>query len=209
MCERGMLDFWLLRHGLCGGDAEAAKLIVTSENADKRDEHGRGVIWHLMYNGPDNPDLLHDFLQKGATLHAPSVDDTSYPPLHQAAKYKRKKMLLALLDGGYPVDYDHCGLTPLDVVLSGSIYFSKKIVKILLDAGAKIYNPVYRCEDGDRNIAWAKRYQHHREQTRMSAIIVLGLVMKKSRIVGRCNGRDVLRMIARCVWSTRGHESDR
>lgn len=80
-------------------------------------------------------------------------------------------------------------------------YDQVECAKILLDFGAKLENVI---EDDSVSIPqWAKDFDAGREKTRAATLVVLG-ASKTSKINNR--NRDVMRIIARCIWSTRGYE---
>lgn len=107
------------------------------------------------------------------------------------------KCVRLFIDHGYPVDTINAyGETPLFCALYNSAY---ACAVVLLDAGAK---PGMRNVKGTQIPKWAHRFVAARINARAAAIAVLCLTRVGSRVVGN-NGRDVLRIIARCVWSTR------
>lgn len=184
-------------------DAKALRLLVTRENGHLRDEDGCGVIWHYMYHSNvDDTDLLHHFVRCGATLDAPRLC-LCYSPLQQSVAFKKPKIMHELLFSlHYPVNCCHGGQTALKVALENKDVAS---AKILLDAGATFGSS--QIESGRSTVvSGLKRFVLNREQSRATSLIIIGLNVVRSSIVGIGNGRDVLRMIGRCVWSTRGHE---
>lgn len=183
---------------LMRGNVVDAKRIVTREIAHKRDYLGCGFIWYFLFHGKDDPVLLQYLLDQGATLDAPKTQGY-YSPLQQATCYGKEKVLRELLNIGVGVDVYLWGCTSLQLAFE-----LRRIenAKILLDAGAKL-GLVY----ADTSIPeWVHGFMEHREHIRKITLIVLGLKRAQSQIIG-CNGRNVLCVIARCVWETRGHDN--
>jgi hypothetical protein len=50
---------------------------------------------------------------------------------------------------------------------------------------------------------WAVSYVVRRNTCRLSCWAILGLQRQRSSVIGRSNGRDVLRLIGRIVWESR------
>lgn len=173
------------------------KQLVTSENVMFRDYMGDGVLSYIcMYYKVDDGDVIRYFVQQGATLELDS-HKRRWSPLHKAACRGRGKMTRALIDLGIPVDiHTEYNQTPL---MRTYFYDSNfESAKVLIDAGANL--SVFN----DELAGWVKEFVATREQTRAAAVIVLALQRCRSAVVGCGNGRDVLKMVARCVWSTRG-----
>ena len=140
-------------------------------------------------------------MELGATLELDSAGKRQ-SPLHWAAYWGKPRLLRALLDLGTPVDilYER-GRTPLLFAL-----VSKKVecARLLLDAGAQLR---LVTENNYCTIPqWARDFASAREHARAASLAMLGLLRCGSRVVGRSNGIDVLRVVARCVWGTRGQQ---
>lgn len=175
-----------------------AKRIVTRGIAHKRDAFDCGFIWYFMFHGKhDDPTTLQYLLDQGATLDAPKASGY-YSPLQQAICYGKVKVLRALLNIGVGVNVYVYNCTSLELALKRNL---AAIAKILLDAGANL-GLVNRCAVTIPE--WVHRFVKHREYVRQTTLIVLGLKRARSRSLGCVNGKDVLCVIARCVWETRG-----
>lgn len=188
------LDFGEFRSFLRNGDIDAAKRLLTPATAQARDRDGRGVLWYLCSFGSDDADLLYHFLELGATLELDNSRKRP-SPLHAAAWRGNFRQLHTLLDLGIPANiFDGNRNTPLHYSLG-----RKKCSRLLLDRGAKL-----SLLKKDLNIPdWAIDFVLKREKTRKTSVAILGLLKCNSEVT-RKNGKDVLCMVAKCVWSSRG-----
>ena len=191
-----MLNFDAFEEYLSDDNVDAAKSIVTPANAQaRRARDGYGVVFYLCWYGPNDPGLLHHFVKLGATLELDSafIRDS---PLHAAAFRGNYKQMRALLDLGVPVDiFCSYNYTPLYYSLG---YQKRKCTRLLLDAGAKL-----GCAKQDLVPNWVYDFVTKREQTRTFSVIILGLLRCNSKVTGQ-NGKDILRIVARCLWGLRG-----
>lgn len=191
------LDFNSFKSYLNIGDIDAAKRLVTPANVQTRDRYDYGVLWYFCWYGPDDPGLLFHFMELGVTLELDSVGWRS-SPLHQTAGCGKPRLLRALLDLGIPVDILNCDkVTPLFWSLMGD---QVECAWLLLDAGAQLS---FVEKVGTFIPEWVREFVTKREQTRTSSVIILGLLRCNSKVTGQ-NGRDVLKMVARCMWRLRG-----
>lgn len=185
------IDFMKLIRYFEDNNIEEALRIVTRENILSRDRSGDGVLVYLCRKGPDDPSLVRHFVGLGAETSALGI---GWSPLQIAANYHKPKLLRALLD---------VNIKDVNVVTqfrsAQILYFSPKqhceCIRILVDAGSEI--PAYL------NV-FLHEFVTKRNETRTAAIMILGLKRCRSRVIGKSNGGDVLRLIARAVWSTRG-----
>lgn len=193
------MDFHALRNLLDDNNVEALKQLVTTTNTNEKDEDNEGIIMRLCRCFEyDDPDLLHLFIARGASLDAYGF----YSPLHIATHNDKPMLVRALLDVGLFVllnthDYDKD--TPLDCALR--LQQSKRCARELVDAGAKPNN----CTKLFLASEWLQTFIAKRENARTAAIIFLGLLRCNSGVLRSSkNGRDVLLIVARCIWSKRG-----
>lgn len=193
------LDFDAFVEHLQVNDIDAAKALVTSTNAQARDKNGYGVLWYMCTNGLlDDHDPLYHFVALGSTLELDSAGKYS-SPLYRTAVLGRPRLMRALLDLGTPVDIlNKYGRTTLYAALAHNYV---DCVWLLLDAGAQL--DLVKEREDFKIPAWARDFVSKREKTRKSSVVILGLLHCKSKVTGK-NGRDVLRMVARCMWSLRG-----
>lgn len=194
--EKMALNFGLFEEYLQQDNVEWAKGLVTPENVANKFDSGFGVVWHYcLYGKVDDPDIVYHFVAMGASLDVGNKNLIS-SSLHAAATNQKPRILKALLALGCPVDMiDKRCLTPL----CRSLTFSRPCAEILLDAGAKLSN----VRVGTIVPQWATEFVRVREETRSTAIIILGILKCGGK---NANGKDELLMIARCIWSTRGQK---
>lgn len=174
---------------------EQLKEIVNVTNVGYVDTFtGLNIVLFLCHCGPDDPSLLEYVVSIGADFES---DCGFLPPLHVAALRGKTKILRKLLDYGIsPNQQDKHFMVPLQEAFLGD---KNACVKVLVDAGADIINA---------SPQWVLEFMAAREKVRVACIVVLGLLKTKSQSVGDRNGKDVLRMIGRCLWETRGHTKD-
>lgn len=175
---------------------EMAKSMVTKKNvAHLRESDGYGVVWCVCVHGPDDPSLLLYFLQLGAVMQT----NTPNTCLHITTQQHKYKLMRAIIDAGFPINTpDVNGITALSEAI---IYCNRFGAKMLMDAGAtlqKIQNSWAKIQK-----SWAVQWLKARATTRDACIVILGLVKCKSTIITN-NGRNVLWLIARCLWQKRG-----
>lgn len=112
--------------------------------------------------------------------------------LHSAASYDKPKMLRALLDAG--INVNRLGRSGKTAFHFAMVWNCRQCIKVLIDAGA---TPPVDAEE------WITEYIDERSTMRSSCIVMMALNRCRSAYSGA--NKDVLRMIARCVWSARGH----
>lgn len=191
-----IVDHEILRNCFTHRDVVGIKSLITTENVKKVDATGLGVVWFFLHHGPDDPEILKLLVDAGAPLYN-EYSSGFYTPLIKAAARRRNKCIRALLDMGYPVDRLCTNQTALQLAIA---HDNDEGVKILLDAGASLKNLTNVIP------GWIKGFMNRHRQTRKNCRIILGLKRARSRSLGCNNGVDILRMIARCVWETRGHD---
>lgn len=195
------LDFRLFEKLLRERNVEEAKKLVTPENIHDTTNWG-GILVYVCCDGPDEPDLLRYFVAMGASLE---IENNRKPvtPLGWALRKSNYNQIKELLRLGVPVNsfVDNLNHTPLFVSLYRN---DNRITKLLLDAGAKISKlPSNGNEFVTKPIL---DFIASREATRQACIVVLGMKRCGSRVL-QPNGIDVLRVIGRCLWETRGYEN--
>lgn len=166
-----------------------AKKIVTKKNAETHFPGRHCVLTYLCFLGPDDPQLLHHCVQSGASVMTHVGDKT---PLHFAATNGKHALVRALLDLGASVNQQ----TMVGKQTALDLTDDDKCIKTLLEAGGKFSQPCNKYW-------WTLFFSQTREASRVESIIVLGLKHCGSKTIGN-NNRDVLRMVARCVWARRG-----
>lgn len=208
MLREGQLDFFAFNKCLEKGNFVGAKQLVCPENGNQIDPMTQRSVLSLyciMNDAPDDPDIIHYFVHCGAPIRdVPCEEKAWLHPIHYAAINNKPKFARALLDHGAEVNMpsNEVGCTALFWAIR---HQSWTCAKVLIDAGALYYDfqIVASCVNGAKPL---DQFIVTREQTRSVAIVVLGLHSCGSgTVIGSHNGKDVLRMIARCVWGTRGH----
>lgn len=176
-------------------DVDGIKLIAESKDISQVFSDGSSVTWMFLQYVPENPEILKILLENGA----PRTSNSTYhfPPLMKATSLSKWISMRVLLNAGCNVNEPHQHQRAIDIAIDNNDITG---LKLLLDAGA---NPSYARR---QNVPfWVHEFMSNREQTRSQCICVLGLKRVRSRSLGCANGTDVLRIIARCVWETRGH----
>lgn len=180
---------------------EAMDIITAAPRA--KDLHGHGFVFNICRYGNRSTDV--NLLRHALRLECPALTTCGgcdYSPLHWATD--NPDMIRILLDYGVPVDLV-CGMmmiTPLASSLSKGDWPS---ARMLIDAGADLAKAIPSdMPPKKRIVEHLKLFVATREKTRMGCIAVLGLLRANAATLGRNNGKDILRMIARCLWATRG-----
>lgn len=202
----GVLNFDMLYMLIQSGNLAEAKLLVTPSNVQSRDGHKRGVLSHLCEIGEipkdDELELLRHYMEQGATFEL----DNGHSVIHKAAFQRKPWLLRKLLDYGFPIHHTDYYKRP--VLRYIFMWYPrddptgkcKICIRILLDAGATI-----PPETDWPPPPWVPNFVAGRDCARTSAIIVLGVMRCRSKVLGPCNGIDVLRIVARCIWASRGY----
>lgn len=199
-----MNDIFTLRAMLEKADVVAAKEVITQLWGI---DSPCGVLYFFcLFAKRDDPQLLHECIKNGAHLELESAGKR-LSPLHHAANNRHPKSTRLLLDLGVPVDIEdglgNTALTFLWTNLCRLAWFQGNTIecaKVLIDAGARIL-PLKTMKTN-----WVLKFLASRDCARAASIAILGLVRCRSDCMGQ-NGKDVLVLIARCVWESRGTES--
>lgn len=180
---------------------EELKKFVNATNVNCVNFVGVGIVLFLSEHGPDDPSLLDYVISIGAKICTSDRKHSScFLPLHVATFKGKPKIVRKLLDYGISPNQQDCfGDVPLNVAIRYDDKCPTNVqlcAKVLIDAGANI--PTWNHES-----SWIHEFVATRENARGACIAVLGMNKTKGPVVG-CNGKDVLRMIGRCLWGTRG-----
>lgn len=178
---------------LLDGQTDTVKEMLTTANVKLSDHVGCGVVWHICYyQTNDDTDLLRHALSLGAPLV--QCGSGYWSALHNVTRKNQPKKARMLIDFGMDPNITIRNETPLQWTCN------KLCMKVLLDAGANPTRPKGSIEIQ----TWIYDFLESRQQKREVAIAVLGLKQCESHIIGRFNGVNVLQLIARCIWATRG-----
>lgn len=181
--------------------------MVTPENVLSRDEANEdGVIAHIS-GGCENDHeidgiLILMFLARGASLELDVSKIHHYTPLHFAAWYGKSSVIKLLLDVGVPRDI-------LDAKKHTALYWASckannECCNVLVDAGAQLMT-----KHRHHSVMYNSDFLRSRECARVASCVILALKRCKSNVLRNSgNGNNVLLVIARCVWQTRGQEKE-
>lgn len=201
--------FSVLCYYLQARKIQEAKEYVSSfpELIHKRDSCDDGIVWHLCVFGPDDADLLHYFVNKGASPENKSKRSADIPFIC-ALDFGKPNLVRAFLDLGTRMDMCVKITTTHETTALGYLLFSpisdgrRACIRVLIDAGAQTTN-INDLPD------WVKQFVADRNKARNAAITLIGVTKCCGSVSSKMlcgNGRDVFRIIARCVWSMRGHK---
>lgn len=184
-----------------GNIAAATKLVTPLNTHEVSDDRGYGILYWFCSYAPDTQEsvnALHEILEIGC----PVFSGHDWSILHVAVYHDKPIIARALLDlGNVEVQIDKVdqhGNTPLYLALTNEKWRS---AKLLLDAGANLES-VGTC----RHAIVACEFVAARLKARTASVAMLGLKHCQCQTTIGCNGKDVLRVIARCIWESRGHD---
>lgn len=158
---------------------------------------GTGLFrWICGNEVVDDPDFVSQFVEMGIPL----MDESRWHALHYAALFHKPSLMRYFLDLAPECvnSRTNTGRTIMDISLSQSFY---KVIPLLVDRGAKRGNETMLIIQKQAHLL--EQLQQARKFARTRAVIVCGLLRCRACVI-RGNGMDVLRMIARCIWSHRG-----
>lgn len=193
------IDFELLEQLFTSNDIETIKKVITRNNVNDTDGQFGSVVHYACKYGPDDPRALYYFASIGIRGDLmENANQSFWAPIHRAAMHGQFQLVKALVQLGVSVNLLDCGRTPLDsmMVMEKLHNADMKMCMYLLDIGATSSHPIDDCK--------LVVFVSNREATRNASIIVLGLHRCRCTKALKGNGKDVLLMIARCLWSIRG-----
>lgn len=193
------LDFTKFRSFYWGAEDPSFHL-VTKETVLSRDAHSNGVLSYVCVGATEQIAFVQHCVQLGgtATLELDS-NGIRMSPLHHAAMSGHLRIIRFLLDLGIPVDItDHGARTPLSCAIQmGNL----SVCRLLVDAGARTDKlapwQIYPISD------W--RFPQQREYARKASIVTLAILRCGGKTGG--NGKNILTIIARCVWESRAMQT--
>ena len=182
------------------GDATRIRNYFTTANANICSARGFTPLHAVCENNlTDSAVLVCHLLDCGADINAHDRDGWS--ALHSAAWTRNLNCLRVLLRRGASMEpKDLNGLTPLAMTLDRGY---RECATLLLDWGAQLSLVGVDVEVPE----WARTYVGGRERARMAAVVLLGSRRKHRSPVLASNAMDVIRLIAKVLWSTRGDEA--
>lgn len=194
MTQKNSIDFGLLEDLFKRHNIKEIKRIVNCHNVNDVNHSGAGVALYACKYGHDDPEALLYFASIG--IQQTLLENASFgfwAPIHRAAIDDKMHLVRSLVRLGVPINLYDSSRTPLDAMFEQVIKYNVKSCIELVDMGAKTYFPH----------EWIHDFTKQRQRTRHASIIVLGLQRCFPNTL-QGNGKDVLRMIARCLWSLRG-----
>lgn len=177
-----------------------ARSMFTPKNVNIRDKNGLTALRWFLTLGPDDVEILRYFVGIGASLEP--EDEESF--LHCVSSFRDKHRLAnELINMGISPNIKHGGTDSNHTPLFCAIFNDKrKTIKLLLDRGAK-FDEVLKHALKLKISPWLEEFLKNRENIRSNSLVILGLKTANSTVLGD-NGKDVLQIIARCVWGMRG-----
>lgn len=180
---------------------DVLKQLVTKENVALWHHTGPFFDYLMLLNDDHVLDMIDHCVAIGCFKEY-CANCVSCAPIHAAILGDCKPPVIRkLLDYGVDVNMKNkYGNRPLDLYLDDNGFHDdadKQTIRMLIDAGGKTDKK--RLGPPHPSMVFVAQ----RDASRSAALIVLGLNRCDCDCWG--NGRDVLRVIARCVWSLRGH----
>lgn len=127
-----------------------------------------------------------------------ATNERGWTPLHWAVLDGTTDICNLLVNAGSIVDaVDNDGCTPLYRAFCDAE--EDDIAECLIDNGAKLENVKLDSELCDIP-EWAVLYAARHEAAKQACRAVLQLAKRKSNVIGKHNGRDVLRLVAKQIW---------
>lgn len=187
------------------GHAECVQELIQS-GADVRKLRGtKETVLHscVVRDKVDCAKLIIDSWPESVFM----VDRSGFTALRDAVYFQSVKCVRLLLQCGSLVNQmDHKKLTSLDhcflkFVNCNNYVNVKDIARLLIEHGAR------HCDNNKSAltmtwVSWSASYRGRREAKRTRCLVLLQLKRRESRILGRGNGRDVLRLVSFHLFST-------
>lgn len=194
-----MFGFYAL---LYKGEFHSARSLITPQFVQ---QEAKKIVVEVCACGPDDPDLLlKPCIDCGASMNPPQESSSA---LHSSAYHNKPKLMRCLLDWGIPVNIPSQleKRTPLQWAFDNN---SIAAMQVLIDAGAKIIidetlkDQMKYSTIKTHIVQVASQFAKTRNQVRTIAMLCL---LQPKRLKNR--QRDVMRIIARSIWATRGYDA--
>jgi ankyrin repeat protein len=180
------------------GDLEKLREVLTANNVDNADSRGWTALHNAAWYG--HVSCVKYFVEMHANVNA--RNEYGLTPLHWAAENGSLDVVRVLLDAGASIDTtSEDGWTPLRY----AIYYKRiEIVRLLFDRGAKL--SLVLLDDILLRIPhWVKTF-HTMATCGRACVLIMGIHKYRRSNVTANNDNNVLKLIAKLIWSTRGND---
>jgi hypothetical protein len=181
------------------GDLQRLRVALTADNVNDVSRDGWTALHWACYYG--QLDCIKYCIEMGANVDARTVYGST--SLHIASSDGSVNVATVLLDAGAMVDArNNFGSTPLYCDLQSLFPNHVAVAQLLVDRGAKVSNVIL-----DKFVQaipdWITAFIESRSNCRIVAIAIIG-IHKYHRTTVTCNNDiNVLRLIAKHIWSMR------
>jgi ankyrin repeat protein len=173
------------------GDLQQLRVALNVHNVNDVD---RG--WTALHLATRNGSVgcVNYCLEMGANANA--GNDSGYTPLYFASSWGHLNVVHVLLDAGAIVDTtSKIGRTPLYSAIRNK---HVDVARVLLDRGAKVSNITLGAIPD-----WVTKFVESRSNCRCAAFAIIGIHKYHRTSVTGNNDINVLRLIAKHIWSMR------
>jgi hypothetical protein len=179
------------------GDLQQLRVALTVENVNgERYGGGQTALQLAVRHGHE--ECAKFCIEMGANVNART--NGGWTPLHFASCQRHANLVCVLLDAGAVVDVTtSAGFTPL---YCATRFKRVNVMQLLVDRGAKASN-VKLDEDVPSIPDWVTTFIQSRSNCRYAAITIIGIHRYRRTTVTGNNDINVLRLIAKHIWSTR------
>jgi hypothetical protein len=172
------------------GDLQQLRVALTAGNVNNvRDSDGWTALHYAAQYG--HIDCVNYAIEIGANVNTRNA--YGYTPLHIASLHENANVVRVLLDTGAIVDVtNNFGRTPLCYAIDNK---HVDIARLLIDRGANFIVPIVSD--------WVTTFVESRSNCRCASIVVIGIHKYRCTTLTGNNDINVLRLIAKHIWSTR------
>jgi hypothetical protein len=196
-CHRVMNQFEAAQVGVL----QQLRVALTVGNVNDVDANGLTALHYAAWYGHD--DCVKFCIEMGANVNARVNvrNNDGWTPLHVASLKGRVNVVRMLLDAGALVDATNKhGVTPLDRAVR---YECVNVMQLLVDRGAKVSNVKLAAVRVLAIPDWVTTFIESRSKCRYASITIIGIHKYHRTTVTGNNDINVLRLIAKHIWSTR------